>query len=106
MEQRAATLAGASTADKAPRRDNSVAVFSPSANLLMKAALLSAVILSLFLGGLIWIVPVQNYNTEQHFAPPQPVMFSHEHHVGGLGLDCRYAGKPLGGPEIPRVRDL
>ena len=51
---------------------------------------MSAVILLLFLSGLIWIVPVQNYNTEQHFAPRQPVMFSHEHHVGGLGLDCRY----------------
>ena len=22
--------------------------------------------------------------------PPQPVPFSHEHHVAGLGLDCRY----------------
>ena len=56
----------------------------------MKTALLSAVTLLLFLSGLIWIVPVQNYNTEQNFAPRQPVMFSHEHHVGGLGLDCRY----------------
>ena len=67
-----------------------MAIFSPRANLLTKAALISAVILVLFLGGLIWIVPVQDYNTEQHFAPRQPVPFSHEHHVGGLGIDCRY----------------
>ena len=89
MEQRAATLVGGVRL-KAPRRYYSVAIFSPRANLLTKAALISAVILVLFLGGLIWIVPVQDYNTEQHFAPRQPVLFSHEHHVGGLGLDCRY----------------
>lgn len=56
----------------------------------MKTALLSAVVLVLFLGGLIWIIPAQDYNTEQHFAPRQPVMFSHKHHVGDDGLDCRY----------------
>ena len=52
------------TADKAPRRYNSVAIFSAESELLMKTALLSAVIRLLFLRGLIWIVPVQKYNTE------------------------------------------
>ena len=89
MEQRAATLVGGYGL-KAPRRYYSVAIFSPRANLLTKAALISAVILVLFLGGLIWIVPVQDYNTQQNFTREQPVPFSHEHHVGGLGLDCRY----------------
>ncbi|HRX87278.1 MAG TPA: cytochrome c3 family protein [Phycisphaerae bacterium] len=28
--------------------------------------------------------------TREGMARPQPVPFSHEHHVGGLGLDCRY----------------
>ena len=30
------------------------------------------------------------YVTGQHVAPDQPVPFSHQHHVAGLGLDCRY----------------
>ena len=30
------------------------------------------------------------YVTGQYATPDQPVPFSHEHHVGGLGLDCRY----------------
>jgi Cytochrome c7 and related cytochrome c/Cytochrome c3 len=30
------------------------------------------------------------YNTQERFAPEQPVPFSHKHHVSGLGLDCRY----------------
>src|SRR3954469_20763850 len=89
MEQRAATLVGAVRL-RVRRRYYLSAIFSPRANLLTKAALMSAVILVLFLGGLIWIVPVKDSKTEQPFAPRQPVMFSHEHHVGGLGLDCRY----------------
>jgi hypothetical protein len=38
----------------------------------------------------IWVVPVVNFNTQERFAPNQPVPFSHQHHVSGLGLDCRY----------------
>jgi hypothetical protein len=30
------------------------------------------------------------YVTDQDQTPAQPVPFSHEHQVGGLGLDCRY----------------
>ena len=30
------------------------------------------------------------YVTNQRIAPDQPVPFSHQHHVAGLGLDCRY----------------
>jgi hypothetical protein len=29
------------------------------------------------------------YVTNQNVTIPQPVPFSHQHHVGGLGLDCR-----------------
>jgi len=31
-----------------------------------------------------------NYITDQTITLGQPVPFSHAHHVGGLGLDCRY----------------
>jgi hypothetical protein len=30
------------------------------------------------------------YATRAGVAREQPVPFSHEHHVGGLGIDCRY----------------
>ena len=30
------------------------------------------------------------YETRQNVVREQPVPFSHEHHVGGLGIDCRY----------------
>jgi len=30
------------------------------------------------------------YVTEQYVFRDQPVPFSHQHHVGGLGIDCRY----------------
>jgi hypothetical protein len=30
------------------------------------------------------------YETRQHMHRDQPVPFSHAHHVGGLGIDCRY----------------
>lgn len=30
------------------------------------------------------------YVTEENVVREQPVPFSHEHHVGGLGIDCRY----------------
>ncbi len=38
----------------------------------------------------VWAVPVMGYNTQERFAPQQPIPFSHQHHVSGLGLDCRY----------------
>jgi hypothetical protein len=45
------------------------------------------------LAGLLWIVAIVNrssYVTRAGIVVEQPVQFSHAHHVGGLGLDCRY----------------
>jgi hypothetical protein len=33
---------------------------------------------------------VSPYFTQQYVPREQPVQFSHEHHVSGLGIDCRY----------------
>jgi Cytochrome c7 and related cytochrome c len=38
----------------------------------------------------VWVVPIMGYNTDERYAPQQPIPFSHKHHVSGLGLDCRY----------------
>jgi hypothetical protein len=67
-----------------------VAIFGPRANLFMNAALLGVAGLFVLLLILIWVVPVMGYNTQERYIPPQPVPFSHKHHVSGLGLDCRY----------------
>ncbi|MBO0738157.1 MAG: cytochrome c3 family protein [Alphaproteobacteria bacterium] len=56
----------------------------------MNAALLGGAGVLILLLGLIWVVPVMGYNTHVGYTPPQPVPFSHKHHVSGLGLDCRY----------------
>jgi Cytochrome c7 and related cytochrome c len=66
------------------------AIFGPRANLFMNAALIGTAVLLAMLIALVWVVPVMGFNTELGHAPRQPVPFSHEHHVGGLGLDCRY----------------
>ncbi|MFE8069433.1 cytochrome c3 family protein [Marinobacteraceae bacterium S3BR75-40.1] len=36
------------------------------------------------------LLNVSPYNTGQGSVPAQPVPFSHKHHVGALGIDCRY----------------
>jgi hypothetical protein len=65
-------------------------IFSPRADLFLRAALIGVVGVCLVLLLAIWVVPVMGYNTQERFAPEQPVPFSHKHHVSGLGLDCRY----------------
>lgn len=67
-----------------------MAFFTPRANMLMSAALLVACLVGAFLLLAVWVVPVVGFNTQERFAPEQPVPFSHKHHVSGLGLDCRY----------------
>jgi hypothetical protein len=66
------------------------AIFTPAANLVMKVALGGLAAGALVLIGFVYGVPWMDYNTQVRLIPPQPVPFSHKHHVGGLGLDCRY----------------
>jgi hypothetical protein len=63
-----------------PRTANSIAR-------LILLAIVLAVCLAAWLGELIVRSP---YETMQNVPRQQPVPFSHEHHVGGLGIDCRY----------------
>lgn len=65
-------------------------LFHPSMNIITKLAL---VILVLLLGGLGWLgyyVSVSPFVTEVGVAKAQAVPYSHQLHVGQLGLDCRY----------------
>lgn len=55
-----------------------------------KIIIVGIVLLGASLVGLALAVVRSSYVTEEGVAPQQPVPFSHEHHVGGLGIDCRY----------------
>jgi hypothetical protein len=63
--------------------------FSPGADTLFRAVL-AAMVLALLAGlGVMLARPFTSHATGQGYAVPQPVQFSHAHHVGELGLDCR-----------------
>ncbi len=65
-------------------------IFHPSTNTFSKVSIFGALFL---VGGLLWMLSVVNrsgYVTQADVAREQPVPFSHKHHVGELGIDCRY----------------
>jgi len=65
-------------------------VFPQAANGIARMLMWSfAVLLGLLLTSSI-LLTRSGYVTGQERIVRQPVPFSHEHHVGGLGLDCRY----------------
>jgi len=65
-------------------------IFHRSTNTIARVSIYGAVILIALLGYAVSVVNQTSYVTEVHNARPQPVPFSHKHHVGELGLDCRY----------------
>jgi hypothetical protein len=66
------------------------AIFQPRANLFALLAMLA--IAGLVTGGIgwWWIWPRMDYLRRTNWTIEQPVPFSHQHHVAGLGLDCRF----------------
>jgi len=66
-------------------------VFHPAANAVAKT---SIVVGALVAGGglalLVGVIARSPIVTRQHEVRAQPVPFSHAHHVGGMGIDCRY----------------
>ena len=65
-------------------------IFHHSTNTIARVSIYGAVILLALLGYAVDVVNNTSYVTEVHNARPQPVPFSHKHHVSELGLDCRY----------------
>ena len=65
------------------------AVFQPGANLAAKLTLLA--IGGTVVAGLAWWFTWQRTDWERRtgFTLEQPIPFSHQHHVAGLGIDCR-----------------
>lgn len=65
-------------------------IFSKSANTLSRVSLLGAGLLAALLLGLVMELGNSSWVTQQNVAREQPIQFSHERHVGGNGIDCRY----------------
>ena len=73
----------------APQDSARAQLFPPWATLAARLGLFAAFALPLGLAGLLMALQYTPYVTAQGLTPAQPVPFSHAHHVGGLGLDCR-----------------
>ena len=65
-------------------------IFHHSTNTIARVSIYGAVIIVGLLGFALNVVNQTSYVTEVNVARPQPVPFSHKHHAGELGLDCRY----------------
>src|SRR5499425_3219117 len=65
-------------------------IFHRSANLIARFSVLALVVLAnLALAGVL-LVARSPYITNERLTRVQPVQFSHKHHVGDDGIDCRY----------------
>jgi hypothetical protein len=65
-------------------------IFHHSTNFISRMSIYGAV---LIIGGLsyaFYAIAMSPWYTEQSLAREQPVPFSHRHHAGELGVDCRY----------------
>jgi hypothetical protein len=65
-------------------------IFHRSTNTIARVSIFGAVLI--VAGLLLLIAEVQRspWVTDAHVARDQPIQFSHERHVGGNGIDCRY----------------
>lgn len=65
-------------------------IFRPWADTVLRVALLAIAIVPVAAIAGAYAVMRSPYITGQDTVLTQPVPFSHQHHVGALGLDCRY----------------
>src|SRR5919204_3680126 len=65
-------------------------IFHRSANTFSKLSIFGAIFI---IGGLIWLalaIEKSSWVTYAYVTREQPLQFSHERHVAGNGIDCRY----------------
>ncbi len=65
-------------------------IFHRSTNTISRATIFGAVFIVSFAFWMALKIQRSPYVTYAGVARPQPVPFSHKHHVSGLGIDCRY----------------
>lgn len=65
-------------------------IFHPITNTIAKGSIFASVFGAAGLGLIFWYIETSPYVTWAGRVRDQPIPFSHAHHVGGLGIDCRY----------------
>jgi hypothetical protein len=65
-------------------------IFHRYTNIYSRLSLLAVVLFVGALGTTVAILHWSGYNTGQDDFVEQPIQFSHAHHAGGMGIDCRY----------------
>jgi hypothetical protein len=65
-------------------------IFHHSTNTLAKLSIFGGIFLLAGIAAAAAMIQRSGYNTGQYVELQQPVQFSHKHHVGDDGIDCRY----------------
>jgi hypothetical protein len=65
-------------------------IFHRSTNTFSRITIFGAVFILAFLTWIFTVLDRSSYSTRQSQVREQPIPFSHAHHVGALGIDCRY----------------
>jgi hypothetical protein len=65
-------------------------IFHRSTNTFSRITIFGGVFILAFLTWVFTVLDGSAYETRQNEVREQPIPFSHAHHVGGLGIDCRY----------------
>ena len=65
-------------------------IFHTSTNVLSRLSIYGGVFIVALLGAALYGIELSPWYTDVHVSREQPVPFSHKHHAGELGIDCRY----------------
>ena len=65
-------------------------IFHPSTNTISRVSIFAVVFTVAFAGWIAAALDRSSIVTRQNVILEQPVPFSHDHHVGEIGIDCRY----------------
>ncbi|HXZ14161.1 MAG TPA: cytochrome c3 family protein [Candidatus Sulfotelmatobacter sp.] len=65
-------------------------IFHHSTNLISRLSIYGGVFILALLSYALYTIGMSPWYTDVNVAREQPVPFSHKHHVGELGIDCRY----------------
>lgn len=65
-------------------------IFHHSTNTIARVSIFGGIFFLAFLVWALYELQASSYNTRAFVARAQPVQFSHKHHAGDDGIDCRY----------------
>jgi len=65
-------------------------IFKHSTNLISRVSIYGSALFVVLGGYVIYALTGSPFVTDENVAREQPVPFSHKHHAGELGIDCRY----------------